>query len=102
VYLAKLVNKAVAELFQPNNKYVRPMVCLSELRPARYHQGDLLTPEQGARSMLLMKMLDHLNSKHTNNVFLASTGIKHHWAMARNMKSNNFTPRWRELPKVKC
>lgn len=102
VYLAKLVSDAVERLFQPDNKYVRSMVCLSELRAEQYHQGDLLAPEQAERSIQLMHTLDKLNLKNSNTVFLGSTGIKHNWAMAREMKSNNYTTSWAELPKARC
>ena len=102
LYLAQLVSKAVKELFKPGNKYVRSMVCLSQLRPAQHMQGDLLNPEQSARSIRLMATMDAINAKQPNKLFLGSTGIKHNWAMAREMKSKNYTTSWQELPKARC
>lgn len=100
--MAEKVTQAVAQLYKPNHKYVRSMVCLSELIDEGFYQRDLLLDEQPDRSMKLMKVMDELNKHSAQQVFLGSTGIKHDWAMARNMKSPNYTTSWTELPKVRC
>jgi DNA polymerase V len=96
------VTEAIAEMFRPNNKYVRSMVCLSELRDEGFYQRDLLANEQSDKSMKLMAVIDQLNKHNNNQVFIGSAGIKNSWAMARRMKSPNYTTCWPELPKVKC
>lgn len=100
--ISNKVTDAIAAIFKPNSKYVRSMVCLSELRDEGFYQKDLLVEEQSERSMKLMAVMDEINKHQANRVFIGSTGIKDDWAMARRMKSPNYTTSWAELPIVKC
>lgn len=100
--ISNKVTEAIAAMFKPNSKYVRSMVCLSELRDEGFYQKDLLAEEQTDRSMKLMAVMDEINKHHGNQVFIGSTGIKNDWAMARRMKSPNYTTSWAELPIIKC
>ncbi len=81
MHIANKVREAIEDMFKPNRKYVRSMVCLSELRDAAYYQRDLLAEEQPDRFMKLMAVLDELNKHNNDQVFIASTGIKTNWAM---------------------
>ncbi len=45
-----------------------------------------------------MKALDSINQKYgAQTLFYASSGVKQHWQMMRQMKSPHYTTRWDEL-----
>ena len=61
----------------------------------RYHRVD---PEEKVRSDARMRVMDEINRKMGGGgITIASVGIRHRWAMRRELKSQDFTTDWEQL-----
>ena len=78
---------------------------LSDLSPVEQFQDDLFTKIDQRKSTQVMQTMDAINHLYgANTLMLASTGATtsnpRHWRMRANHKSQRFTTRWNEIPKV--
>lgn len=90
------------KLFKPGYRYQKAGVMLDNLIPHDGAQADLFSWQvPAAKASSLMTVLDRLNSRYgKGTVRPASQGYNPRWKMRREMKSNNFTTQWAELPTV--
>lgn len=85
-------------IFRKGYKYRKGGVMLLGLVPTTNRQLDLLSPRKEAKEEALMKALDGINQKYgSQTVSYASSGVKQHWQMMRQMKSPHYTTRWDEV-----
>ena len=85
--------------------YKKAGVILSDISPVEQYQDDLFTKIDQEKSTQIMQTMDALNHLYgANTLMLASTGATlnnpRHWRMRANHKSQRFTTRWNEIPKV--
>jgi len=96
--------KGVEKIYRSNYRYKKAGIFLTNIVSKDNIQTSMFdTYPHRDKSMQLMKILDQLNSKYgAKTVQVASAGTKKEWAMQRNLKSNNYTTNWNELPRVKA
>jgi DNA polymerase V len=92
-------------IYRKGFTYKKAGVILSDLSPVEQYQDDLFTQIDQHKSSQIMQTMDALNHLYgANTLFLASTGATinnpRHWRMRANHKSQRFTTRWQEIPKV--
>jgi DNA polymerase V len=98
--LIKLAHENLEKIFKPNIKYKKAGVLFTNLKPANPTQ--LSITEEVKNTEPLMQTIDYLNEKWGKYaIHPASTGIKKHWQMKSNMRSQEFTTNWKELPIAK-
>lgn len=101
-HIAKVATDLCRKIYKPGFGFARAGVGLLDLTHETNHQGDLFTPGQSDSSKSMMKVMDSINRRYgKGNVFLASQGIKQHWAMSRQMKSPGYTTRLSDLPLIR-
>ncbi|MBI1278447.1 MAG: DUF4113 domain-containing protein [Anaerolineaceae bacterium] len=72
--------------------------CSRTRRPPEIASSTCSPPRNEAKEEALMKALDSINQKYgAQTLFYASSGVKQHWQMMRQMKSPHYTTRWDEL-----
>lgn len=97
-----LTNAAIQGLdaiWRDGYKYSKAEVMLMDLRKRGEFSMDLFTPEQPARSDVLMSVLDKVNQRYGKNA-LHSGRIpkKAGWEMRRKLMSRSYTTRISDLP----
>ena len=100
--LANVALWGLKQLYQPNFKYAKAGVMLSELVPAVGLQTDLFSKVQvSPKSKALMAAMDKINRKMGNeSIKLASEGFTRPWKMKQENKSPSYTTKWDEIPSV--
>lgn len=100
--LANVALWGLKQLYQPNFKYAKAGVMLSELVPAVGLQTDLFSQVQvSPKSKALMAAMDKINRKMGNeSIKLASEGFTRPWKMKQENKSPSYTTKWEEIPSV--
>ena len=74
---------------------------LLDLVPENQIQSHLFIKYDNYRKDNLMKVLDNINkSMGLKTIFHASQGIKHEWETRRNKVSQQYTTKWKDLPKI--
>ncbi|MBN2410602.1 Y-family DNA polymerase [candidate division KSB1 bacterium] len=102
--IVKFACKGIEKIYRSNFRYKKAGVFLTDIVSKDNIQTNLFdTYPNRDKSKKLMEILDLLNSKYgSKTVQVASAGTKKEWAMQRNLKSNNYTTNWDELPRVKA
>ena len=102
--IVKFACKGIEKIWRPNYRYKKAGVFLTDIVSTDNIQTSMFdTSPNRDKSKKLMEILDQLNSKYgAKTVQVASAGTKKEWAMRRNLKSNNYTTNWDELPRVKA
>ncbi len=91
------------QIYQPDYRYMRAGVMLSELTHYQQRQGDLFAPvaKKSDRNPLIQTM-DSINKKMGGGTMrYASEGFGGRWQMKQNRKSPCYTTRWDELAIVR-
>ena len=101
--LTKASQEAVAKLFQPGYKYKKAGVVLTGLHPENQVQENLFIPsEKTPKQNKAIAVLDRMNNRFgRNKITLASSGIKPKWIMRCELRSNQYTTNWQEIPNIK-
>ncbi|MBO1923027.1 Y-family DNA polymerase [Thiomicrorhabdus sp. 6S3-12] len=109
VLFAKIVRRALRQIWRPGFRFHKAGVVLSELQPKTQLQLDLFAAQPkfsaNPRQDKLMTVMDQLNRKHgRGSLFLASSGSSRPqgWQMARNLLSPRYTTRWEDIPIAKA
>jgi DNA polymerase V len=100
--LVKVTGNLLNRIYREGFKYVKAGVCFTDITAANARQLSLFTCSNGrSRSDSLMYALDELNEKFgRNTIKTAAEGVNHCWHMRQSKRSNRFTTRWDELPRV--
>jgi DNA polymerase V len=99
----KLVSASLMGLkaiYRSGYRYKKTGVLLMGLQSKGTVQATLFDdPETQARSDSMMNVMDSINRKMgQGSMTIAASGIRHCWAMRREMKTPNYTTDWNELP----
>ncbi|MGL4641138.1 MAG: DUF4113 domain-containing protein, partial [Shewanella sp.] len=95
------MSAVVPRLFRQGVRYYKIGVGLIELLSVRHSQLDLFTPPTAKPA--LMQALDGINQRYgSDNLFVATQGITHKWAMRRDLLTPQYTTKWHSIPRVKC
>ena len=95
--LIKAAHQNLHKIFKPGIKYKKAGVLFTNLQPENPTQLSIITPYKNTKP--LMQTIDNLNLQWGKYaIYPASTGIKKNWYMKSNMRSQEFTTNWNELP----
>ncbi len=94
--------KGLKAIYRSGFHYKKTGVLLMGLHSKGTVQATLFDDaDRQAKSASLMRTMDAINRRMGQGcVTIAASGIKHRWAMRRDMKSPNYTTDWNELPVV--
>jgi DNA polymerase V len=102
IVIATKAKLLLQKIFIENVKYQKVGITLLDLVSQQQEQYNLLTVDNTRKHDWLMQTLDSINARFcADKVVLAAQGTKREWQMKRQLKSQNYTTRWRELPSVK-
>lgn len=91
--------QGLEDMYAPGINYKKAGVMLCELVDHAVQQTDLFCETDSPRSERLMAVLDGMNRKFgSGTAVFAGSGLRRTWAMRSDMKSQNYTTRWNELP----
>lgn len=98
IYWAKY---GLAQLFRAGFKYKKVGIILCDLYPVTNMQIDLFGHTNLVKSQELMSLIDSINQKFGRaTIQLAAAGLQKTWREVAAKKSDNFTVRWQDLPRV--
>jgi len=101
--ISAAARKAAAELFQPEQYYMKAGVGLIELTPKHLQQFDLFHETQHPQSNALMELIDKANQRYgRGTLFLSAEGVEKKWHMRQSYRSPSYTTRWTDIPKIRC
>lgn len=91
--------QGLEDMYVQGINYKKAGIMLCELVDHSIHQTDLFADCDSPRSERLMGVLDGLNRRFgAGTAVFAGSGLHRSWAMRSDMKSQNYTTRWEELP----
>lgn len=91
--------QGLEDMYVQGINYKKAGVMLCELVDHSIQQTDLFSDCDSPRSERLMGVLDGLNRRFgSGTAVFAGSGLHRSWAMRSDMKSQNYTTRWEELP----
>ncbi len=95
---------AIERIFKPNYRYKKAGVFLCDIVPDTDIQNNLFDPyPHREKSQRVMNVLDQINTRYGSGTLqVAAAGTRKEWSMQRNLKSNNFTTNWNEIPVVRA
>lgn len=97
--------RALAGIFRPGFRYQKAGVILFDLVPAAGRTRGLFSgPDapEGPRAASFLAAVDRLNRAMGRGALaIAAAGIERPWQARAAMRSNRWTTRWEELPRVK-
>ena len=96
--LLKAAKHGVNRIWQDGYRFKKAGVELVELSPAAGVQGDLWTQPDDARSLALMRAVDHLNATNGRGTLqFAASGVQRGWKLRCEQRSPRYTTDWGEL-----
>jgi len=91
---------ALEKIYRPGFLYHRVGIILTQIEPWARKQGDLFTPREEGKE-ILMKKASQVNEKFGRYTLAsASRGQRQSWQMRREFLSPRYTTRLEELPRV--
>ena len=91
----------IKRIYDNKYRYHKCGIMLLDLVPENQIQSHLFIKYDNYRKDNLMKVLDNINkSMGLKTIFHASQGIKHEWETRRNKVSQQYTTKWKDLPKI--
>lgn len=100
--LIHAARRGIESIFKAGVGYAKVGVMLSDITPAALQQGTLFARGDGAKDQRLMQLIDTINQRHgRKTLFFAAQGITQPWGMKRGHRTQAYTTRWTELPRVR-
>ncbi len=91
--------RALNHVWREGYRYMKAGVMLADFTPSGIAQPGLFDEIQPRKnSEKLMKTLDELNQSGKGKVWFAGRGTAPEWQMKREMLSQCYTTKWRDIP----
>jgi DNA polymerase V len=102
ITLSNLAVKMLEKLYEPNQKYQKAGVIVTQIIPQDAKQFDLFE-EENPKHIKLMAVIDDLHKKiGQRKVRLGNQDLQRTWKMRQNYLSKNFTTDIKDIIEVQC
>lgn len=99
--LIRLAHQALERIFKEGYEYKKAGVIFMDIQKKDFSQLDFFGDHDSATEVQLMQTLDQVNQEEGRGILkYAACGIDPEWKMLSDMKSPNYSTRWRELLEV--
>ncbi|MBX3043209.1 MAG: Y-family DNA polymerase [Candidatus Kapabacteria bacterium] len=95
--------KALDQIYKPGFLYQKAGILLTGIVPKSTEQVSLFDDINREKFQKISKAMDKINfDMGSGTITFAATGVRRDWKMKRELKSPQYTTRWKEIPNVKA
>ena len=95
--------KALEQIYKPGYNYQKAGIMLTGIVPKKTEQLPLFDEVDRVKNQKISVAMDKINLEMgAGSIIFAASGVRRDWKMKRELKSPQYTTRWKEIPDVKA